>query len=550
MRGFKSSSWLLFCVIFFFVIPEHSYALGFKSPKVLSFLNQPLKFHVEITDQNPNITLEMYKLVSAIDKSEFGTQNEIDVLGEITIKSNERKVALVRTKQIITEPFIRLNLELERGGLKISRIFTILLEPPTFLSTDSGENYLVKVTTDDTVWSIAEKFMQKDSFTIEQMMMAIYRLNPDSFYKNNINMLKNNSEIIIPAIETIVSLNQKEAEKIFQEQYQEWKNQYSNLIKKRDIETQFKDQPQLEVLSSSDTKKIETTKNELLSSGGSNAFQDNKNNLQMKINGAQNEMILLEKRLEEQSKEIANLKVEIKALKLNDIGKLEPSSLTAFEAGSEGFDLWFYLILLSFFTLAGAIGFALAKKSKERIRQMDTGFLNQNDVINTNPRAEISKDIKKTNSLTFKENEQTNLSDPIILTKSKPSEQLILSINSYLAYERYETALRECKIGLKEFPYSVELSILLLKILKESGESVGFEEENSKIRSVFGEGSDEWSLISRSINPLKTQLTQNLSSDIDTNLNTISPAEEVDLDLDLDLESNVDNQDDETSKKG
>ena len=55
------------------------------------------------------------------------------------------------------------------------------------------------------------------------MMMAIYRLNPDAFLGKNINRLKINSELVIPDIETIVSLSTAKAKKLFFEQYDDWK---------------------------------------------------------------------------------------------------------------------------------------------------------------------------------------------------------------------------------------------------------------------------------------------------------------------------------------
>ena len=99
--------------------------------------------------------------------------------------------------------------------MNVSRIFNILLEPPTLLTTASGENYLVKVKLADTVWSIAERFLQDNSFSIEQMMMAIFRLNPDAFLGKNINRLKINSELLIPNIETTLSLSTAKKKIIF-----------------------------------------------------------------------------------------------------------------------------------------------------------------------------------------------------------------------------------------------------------------------------------------------------------------------------------------------
>ena len=99
----------------------------------------------------------------------------------------------------------------------ILRIFNILLEPD-FLSAES-ETYTVDVKSADTVWSIAEICV---IFLIEQMMMAIYRLNPDSyFYDSNVNRLKNGTQLLIPDISTIEVLLKPFTKKLFRKQYEQ-----------------------------------------------------------------------------------------------------------------------------------------------------------------------------------------------------------------------------------------------------------------------------------------------------------------------------------------
>ena len=96
MRFLESFSWPILSLIFLLVVTQHSFALGFKNPQVLSLLNQPLKFNVEITDQNIDPSSKIYELAGTIDRSEFGGQYAIEVASEIMTKPDGRKVVSVK----------------------------------------------------------------------------------------------------------------------------------------------------------------------------------------------------------------------------------------------------------------------------------------------------------------------------------------------------------------------------------------------------------------------------------------------------------------------
>ena len=217
---------------------------------------------MDIIDNSQSLPTEQYSITTSISDSEFGSQNIMEFDSKIVSKTKDKKIVLVTTRQNVREPFIQIRLQLNRDGMNVSRIFNILLEPPTLLTTASGKNYLVKVKSADTVWSIAERFLQDNSFSIEQMMMAIFRLNPDAFLGENINRLKINSELLIPDIETIVSLSTAEAKKLFFEQYDDWKKQNYFQDQNLDINSEYGEQLALKVLSSGETRALEVGKNE------------------------------------------------------------------------------------------------------------------------------------------------------------------------------------------------------------------------------------------------------------------------------------------------
>ena len=530
---FRSSyhTHFILCVFSLFFSTSQVFALGFKNPKTFSFLNQPLQFQVDIIDNSQSLPTEQYSITTSISDSEFGSQNIMEFDSKIVSKTKDKKIVLVTTRQNVRDPFIQIRLQLNRDGMNVSRIFNILLEPPTLLTTASGENYLVKVKSADTVWSIAERFLQDNSFSIEQMMMAIFRLNPDAFLGENINRLKINSELLIPDIETIVSLSTAEAKKLFFEQYDDWKNQNYFQDQNLDLNSEYGEQLALKVLSSGETRALEVGKNETSLKLEQSAFTKSDNDLQIQLERSRKAMSLLEKKFDEQSEELAKMRAEIKSLKLNSDKNLTSPVSNSLDSNNV-VNFWFYLLLGSFFALAVGIGFILFKKSKVRIRQMDISFANEDSDNKTLEKTMVSEGAKNPELQFSASRKQNSVSAENRSVDSEPDSQIILSINSYLAYERYEDAIRECKSALEKFPKSVELHILLLKIFKDSCEAQNFDSHYSKIRDFFEPESDEWKLVTEKYQAFKSELSEKLAKE--------NFSLDVDLDLDIDIDSNKD----------
>ena len=526
-------------LLFSLVFTGQASALGFKNPRISSFLNQPLQFRVDITDKPLSLSVEKYTIFSSFVGSEFYSQNTIEVNSIIISETKDKKFVLVTTRQNIREPFIQLSLDLKRQGMNVSRTFNILLEPPTLLNPDSGESYLVKVNPADTVWSIAERFLQEDSYSIEQMMMAIYRLNPDAFLGQNINRLKNEAELVIPNIENIISLDKKEAKKLFQNQYDEWKNQNYLQEQNKISSNELDAQQVLTVLNSGETTALESSKNKKSLIVESSVFAKSDNELQMQLNRAQSAMGLLEKKFDEQSEELAKLRAEIKSLKLGP-NKNTISPVLNSSDSKKGVNLWFYTFLSSFFILAIGIGFVLFKKSKARIRQMYINFANEDSKNNHEERATVSESVKNSDLPVTENKKQAESGRDSPTSECEPDSQIVLSINSYLAYERYEDAIRECRSALEKFPKSVELNILMLKIFKESDETQNFDDQYLKLEDLFEPETDEWLRITEKYRSLKAELREKLTRE----LPAIDSDSDLELDLDIDIDKDVGKNDD------
>jgi len=78
----------------------------------------------------------------------------------------------------------------------------------------------------DTLWSLADAMRPDQSVSIEQMMLAMLRSNPEAFINENVNGLKRGYILRIPDGDDIVSINQDEAVAMVREQNALWREYY------------------------------------------------------------------------------------------------------------------------------------------------------------------------------------------------------------------------------------------------------------------------------------------------------------------------------------
>ena len=81
----------------------------------------------------------------------------------------------------------------------------------------------------DALWDIAEGVKAGTSLGIAQVMMAIYKQNPNAFLHNNINMIRVGQTLEIPSDETISSTSRAVAQDELRVQMEEWQEYKGNL---------------------------------------------------------------------------------------------------------------------------------------------------------------------------------------------------------------------------------------------------------------------------------------------------------------------------------
>lgn len=80
-----------------------------------------------------------------------------------------------------------------------------------------------RIKTGDTAWSLADAMRPDQSITVEQMMVAMLRANPESFIDENINGLKRGYILRVPDYDQIVAVDQADARALVREQAALWR---------------------------------------------------------------------------------------------------------------------------------------------------------------------------------------------------------------------------------------------------------------------------------------------------------------------------------------
>lgn len=239
-------------------LPVHAFGLG--QITLQSALNEPFRAEIAVNalrdDERGNLEVRLASTQdferAGLDRSFLLTQLNFEVVEDATSTR-----ILVTSDVPIKEPFLGFLLAATTGQGKMLREYTVLLDPPKELyrgrsssgtltessslsptqaaspvsprasTTASGgvdniSSY--RVTSRDTLWSIAEKTRPSADITMQQMMIALLNANPQAFQQNNVNSLYANSTLQIPGRDTITRISPIEAKTAIDQQNLAWRN--------------------------------------------------------------------------------------------------------------------------------------------------------------------------------------------------------------------------------------------------------------------------------------------------------------------------------------
>lgn len=257
--------------------PAGAYPLGIGEIKLHSALNQNL-------DAEISLMLSAGERISDI-KVSLAPPDKFDERGvpwsyflsnisfEPTVRTDGSAVIKVRSREALKEPILDLLLQVTWPKGTSYRHFSLMVDPPaayaqpivpitrvpeTIAETSSEstpsaaeapsyipehqsiasvaspvrhvrKDEIVKgvygpTRRNDTLWGIAEKTRKPYKVSSEQMMVAIYKANPDAFYKQNMHALLARVKVKIPDREAVIKLSHQDAVAEFNRQTEAWKN--------------------------------------------------------------------------------------------------------------------------------------------------------------------------------------------------------------------------------------------------------------------------------------------------------------------------------------
>lgn len=232
--------------------PESAYSLGIGDIKLHSGFNQNLKGEIELLISPNEEISDLYIGLAPPEKFDAAGIPWSYFLKKIKFKPAKRANGSVfielSSTESLKELFLSFVLEVSwnKNNL-LNREFTVLVDPSdsyksaaaslrqkrksavktNYDSTNesaagkyTGQYGPVKPT--DFIWKIAKKTRYSD-VSIEQMIMALYKVNPDAFYADNINSLTVKEMLNIPEKELVVEMSRKEALAAVKQQNIAWK---------------------------------------------------------------------------------------------------------------------------------------------------------------------------------------------------------------------------------------------------------------------------------------------------------------------------------------
>ncbi|WP_018231060.1 FimV/HubP family polar landmark protein [Thioalkalivibrio thiocyanodenitrificans] len=237
-----------------FLVPGLSQALGLGDIEVRSALNQPLDAEIELVSVRSG---EMEDLQVRLAPEALYRRLGIERSGLVTRLSfrpetlpDGRHVIRVTTRDPVREPFVNFLIEASWPAGRLVREYTLLLDPPVMFDAreeparapapearpaeprpdpapraeaprrEVPGSYTVQ--SGDTLWNVARNLRPDADVSMEQMMLALLRANPEAFADGNINNLLSGFVLRVPDRAEIDRLDRAEASREVARQNSLW----------------------------------------------------------------------------------------------------------------------------------------------------------------------------------------------------------------------------------------------------------------------------------------------------------------------------------------
>lgn len=245
--------------------PWAAEAAGLGKLTVYSGLGQPLRAEVEIGANRDELVGMTARLAPADAFKQAGLdfqQSLYDLRFAVEKRASGQSVVKVTSVKPINEPFLDFLVELNWPAGRLLREYTFLLDPPEIAPKGAGQQVSVAeaqivdslpgggaavsrkaparqappaataepkkaaagtrvVQPGETLRKIAGE-TQYQGVSLEQMLVGLYRNNPDAFIGRNINRLKAGAILGIPDQDSVAAVTEGEAKKVYVTQAGDW----------------------------------------------------------------------------------------------------------------------------------------------------------------------------------------------------------------------------------------------------------------------------------------------------------------------------------------
>lgn len=256
--------------------PAASNALGLGDIESSSHLNQPLRATIDLLAVAPADASQIQVRLASPDVFNRVGVARPDFLGNLNFTPSVqggKPVILVTSDVPMQEPFVNFLLEVSWPQGQLLKEYTVMLDPPVLMqpgNTVAGDatvraepkaagtvrrpaqqqqasqgaqpaarqaataqqasNRTYRVKPGDTLFRVASR-LQQSGVSNDQMMMALFRANPNAFIGGNINNLRSGVEVKAPAANEASSVSRAEARREIRQQNAAWRELRKTLAK-------------------------------------------------------------------------------------------------------------------------------------------------------------------------------------------------------------------------------------------------------------------------------------------------------------------------------
>ncbi len=240
--------------------PVGAFALGLGDIHSHSALNQNFKAEIDLLSVDQEEVQDVRVNLASQDAFDRAGIERLFLLSGLKFEpmynASGKPVIAVTSSDPIREPFLNFLLEVNWPKGRLVREYTVLLDPPVTLKRAPAQVSAPQVGTapsarvsaapmrqptpmpvttgamggreygpvqpNDNLWSIAKGMRNADE-SVEQVMMALQRYNPDAFIDNNVNNLKVGKVLRLPEGADVTSLSRQAAREEFLAQTRTWR---------------------------------------------------------------------------------------------------------------------------------------------------------------------------------------------------------------------------------------------------------------------------------------------------------------------------------------